>query len=120
MSCQSMQISHILITIHSLIHPYTHSLYTYSHIYTHSLYVHTHTDWAVNDRIDEIVTFQLPHYPERLRMIQLYIQQYLTQPTDGSRAIEVVDVDQKFVERLANETEGFSGREISKLGKLSV
>lgn len=77
-----------------------------------------HTDWAVNDRIDEIVTFQVPHYPERLRMIQLYMNTYLSHPTDGSQAISTTEVenDTALIGRIACETEGFSGREISKLG----
>ncbi|CAN0344825.1 unnamed protein product, partial [Ectocarpus sp. 13 AM-2016] len=34
-------------------------------------------DWAVNDRIDEMVPFDLPGREERLRMVNLYMKNYL-------------------------------------------
>merc|ERR1711968_5416 len=49
-------------------------------------------DWAINDRIDDMVQFTLPSETERAKMIAQYMDKYLLKPT-----------------------EGFSGREISKL-----
>ncbi|RYY86774.1 hypothetical protein EON63_05250, partial [archaeon] len=34
-------------------------------------------DFAINDRIDEMVGFQLPSYTERLQMISMYMDKYL-------------------------------------------
>lgn len=72
-------------------------------------------DWAINDRIDEIVHFDLPGYDERLRMLSQYMEQYLTNPPKGSKPITVSALDESVLTRIAVETEGYSGREISKL-----
>jgi ATPase family AAA domain-containing protein 3A/B len=72
-------------------------------------------DWAINDRIDEMVEFKLPGYDERLRMITQYMDKYLLHPTGNSRPITVTDVDEETLKTVATKTEGFSGREISKL-----
>jgi ATPase family AAA domain-containing protein 3A/B len=72
-------------------------------------------DWAINDRIDEMVEFDLPNTIQRLRMLSLYIDKYLLKPHSGSKKVTVEDVDEAALEFLANETVGFSGREISKL-----
>ena len=72
-------------------------------------------DWAINDRIDEMVGFQLPGYEERLQMITQYMDKYLLHPVGGSKTINVTDIDENSLTYLAKETEGFSGREISKL-----
>jgi ATPase family AAA domain-containing protein 3A/B len=72
-------------------------------------------DWAINDRIDELVEFKLPGYDERLRMIVQYMDQYLFHPPAGSKEVSVVDVDEEAIKFIAEETEGYSGREISKL-----
>jgi ATPase family AAA domain-containing protein 3A/B len=72
-------------------------------------------DWAINDRIDDIVRFELPTLDERLRMLTLYMNQYLLQPPPGSKTITVSGVDESLMTRIAAETEGYSGREISKL-----
>ena len=43
-------------------------------------------DWAVNDRIDEIVEFQLPGVAERERMLLIYFDRYIAQAAmEGSR-----------------------------------
>lgn len=72
-------------------------------------------DWAINDRIDEMVEFKLPGYDERLRMITQYMDQYLLHPPSSSRPITVTGVDEDILRAVAEKTEGFSGREISKL-----
>ena len=72
-------------------------------------------DWAINDRIDEIVEFRLPSLDERLRMITQYIDIYLLNPPMGSKKIIVEGVDENLIRSIAAATEGFSGREISKL-----
>lgn len=72
-------------------------------------------DWAINDRIDEIVRFNMPGFDERLRMISLYMETYLLNPPKGSKPITVTGVDEALMREFAVETEGYSGREISKL-----
>ncbi len=72
-------------------------------------------DWAINDRIDEMVEFRLPSYEERLRMIEQYMSMYLLHPPAGAKAIVVNDVSEDLFKEFAKATEGYSGREISKL-----
>lgn len=43
-------------------------------------------DWAVNDRLDEMVEFSLPGLEERERLIRLYFDKFVLQPaTEGQR-----------------------------------
>ena len=72
-------------------------------------------DWAINDRIDEMVSFALPSYNERLRMLMQYLEIYLLNPPSGSRRITVEGVNEEVIDYIATATDGFSGREISKL-----
>mmetsp|Transcript_8523 Transcript_8523/g.14141 ORF Transcript_8523/g.14141 Transcript_8523/m.14141 type:complete len:584 (-) Transcript_8523:166-1917(-) len=73
-------------------------------------------DWAINDRIDDMVEFALPTFDERLRMITQYMEMYLLKPVGGSRQIIVEEgVDDAMLRSFAQRTEGYSGREISKL-----
>ncbi|KAL7667889.1 hypothetical protein ACOME3_008616 [Neoechinorhynchus agilis] len=73
-------------------------------------------DWAVNDRIDDIVTFKLPSVEERKRMIFYYFDKYIVSTLRGKRKIRVGDFDFTNVcDKIAEKTEGFSGRELSKL-----
>ena len=72
-------------------------------------------DWAINDRIDDMVEFRLPSFDERLRMITQYIDSFLLNPPKGSRPITVLDVDEALLRSFATSTDGYSGREISKL-----
>lgn len=72
-------------------------------------------DWAINDRIDEMVEFRLPSFDERLRMIGQYIDQYLLHPPPGAKTITVDGVDENILRSFATATDGYSGREISKL-----
>lgn len=72
-------------------------------------------DWAVNDRIDEMVPFGLPGREERLRMINLYMKNYLLEPPGKAKIIKVEGIEDSHLQDVAQETDGFSGREIAKL-----
>lgn len=72
-------------------------------------------DWAINDRIDEMVEFKLPSLKERIKMITQYMDKYLLNPTEGSQPITIENVSEEDILTIAQRTEGFSGREISKL-----
>ena len=37
-------------------------------------------DWAINDRIDDMVQFSLPSQAERQRMLAQYMDKYLLKP----------------------------------------
>jgi len=80
-------------------------------------------DWAINDRIDEVVEFTLPGFAERSRMIKHYFSHYIVSPPEkqgliskAPNKIEVAEsVTDDVLEMSALQTDGFSGREISKL-----
>lgn len=42
-------------------------------------------DWAINDRIDEIVHFDLPRLEERERLVRLYFDKYVLQPASEGK-----------------------------------
>ena len=42
-------------------------------------------DWAVNDRLDEMVRFDLPSLAERRRMTYLYFDNYILQSAERRR-----------------------------------
>ena len=42
-------------------------------------------DWAINDRLDEMVGFDLPGLEERERMVRLYFDKYVIQPASQGR-----------------------------------
>lgn len=73
-------------------------------------------DPAVMDRIDEMVEFDLPSENERREMIAMYIDKYLLKPP-GRWAKKVVTdgIGPEEIEQVVKQTEGFSGRAISKL-----
>jgi len=71
-------------------------------------------DWAITDRIDDMVMMGLPDLDERVGMLIQYLQQYILDPKDGAKAITGTLEEEKIME-YAKATEGFSGREISKL-----
>ncbi|KAM7402113.1 hypothetical protein PAMP_017381 [Pampus punctatissimus] len=75
-------------------------------------------DWAINDRIDEIVNFALPGPEERERLVRLYFDRYVLEPATGGRQrMKLAQFDYgKKCSEIAKRTEGMSGREISKLG----
>lgn len=72
-------------------------------------------DRAVIDRVDEVVKFPLPGPNERERLLQHYFNQYIEDPTIGSK-IETkgFNEDKKLWTRLAKQSDGFSGRQIAK------
>ena len=89
-------------------------------------------DSAVHDRIDEIVNFNKPTVSERQTMLYHYLVQYCQPPETqyqklmflyryprsiftGKKLIRMEGVSHDVVERIANQTEGFSGREIMKM-----
>jgi ATPase family AAA domain-containing protein 3A/B len=77
-------------------------------------------DWAINDRLDEVVEFALPGVEERERLVRLYFDKYVLQPAmEGSRGrrlkIEEMDFG-ALCSEIAAATGGMSGREIAKLG----
>lgn len=37
-------------------------------------------DWAINDRVDEIVEFDLPGLEERERLVRMYFDKYVLEP----------------------------------------
>lgn len=75
-------------------------------------------DWAINDRIDEIVNFALPGPEERERLVRLYFDKYVLEPATGGRQrMKLAQFDYgKKCSEIAKRTDGMSGREISKLG----
>ncbi|XP_062842518.1 ATPase family AAA domain containing 3 [Trichomycterus rosablanca] len=75
-------------------------------------------DWAINDRIDEIVNFALPGPEERERLVRLYFDRYVLEPaTGGKQRLKLAQFDYgRKCSEIAERTEGMSGREISKLG----
>ncbi|XP_076643007.1 ATPase family AAA domain containing bor [Halictus rubicundus] len=75
-------------------------------------------DWAVNDRLDEMVEFRLPGREERERLVRLYFDKFVLQPAiEGNKRLKVAQFDYSALcSRLAEMTEGMSGRELAKLG----
>ncbi|CAM9744321.1 unnamed protein product [Chrysoparadoxa australica] len=72
-------------------------------------------DDAVNDRVDEMVAFENPARAERRRMLDSYMSRYLLGSHGNAAAIEVVGVEASHLDQVAAATDGFSGRELSKL-----
>ncbi|XP_075213213.1 ATPase family AAA domain containing bor [Lycorma delicatula] len=75
-------------------------------------------DWAVNDRLDEMVEFYLPGLKERERLVRLYFDKFVLQPAmEGNRRLKLAQFDySKLCSEMAILMEGLSGREIAKLG----
>jgi ATPase family AAA domain-containing protein 3A/B len=73
-------------------------------------------DEAILDRIDEMVEFGLPGVDERRRMIAMYIDKYLLNPPGRfTRKVVTEGIGDAEIEQVVAETDGFSGRAISKL-----
>ena len=89
-------------------------------------------DDAIFDRIDELVYFDKPRIQERVNLLYLYLLQYCNPPQSfyqkalfflkhpksiisGKKLISMKDIDNAFIETIAEKTEGFSGREIAKM-----
>ncbi|KAL7077271.1 hypothetical protein ACQ4LE_003289 [Meloidogyne hapla] len=76
-------------------------------------------DWAVNDRLDELVEFDLPGDVERERLLLQYFKEYIADPaTSGSRRQRLKLGNFEWIPKMkeiAERTKGMSGRELSKL-----
>nr|XP_028596707.1 ATPase family AAA domain-containing protein 3A isoform X2 [Podarcis muralis] len=74
-------------------------------------------DWAINDRIDEMVNFKLPELEERERLVRMYFDKHVLKPaTEGKQRLKLAQFDYgKKCSEIAKLTEGMSGREISQL-----
>ncbi|XP_012662802.1 ATPase family AAA domain-containing protein 3 isoform X1 [Otolemur garnettii] len=74
-------------------------------------------DWAVNDRIDEMVSFSLPGQAERERLVRMYFDKYVLKPaTEGQQRLKLAQFDYgRKCSEIAQLTEGMSGREIAQL-----
>lgn len=89
-------------------------------------------DEAIQDRIDEMVYFDRPSTKERANILYLYLLKF-TQPTNklsqkikmwiqhpsilfkGKKVINISQLDSDYIDDIAKRTEGFSGRELTKL-----
>jgi ATPase family AAA domain-containing protein 3A/B len=68
------------------------------------------------DRIDEMVEFTLPQAHERKKILGMYIERYLLEPPGaGTKKVRTEGIEEAEIERAVVETDGFSGRAISKL-----
>ena len=89
-------------------------------------------DEAVHDRIDEIIGFGLPSVSERRTMLFHYLVKYCTPPQStseklkfiykhprslytGKKLIRMQDVTTEVIQEIAEGSEGFSGRAITKM-----
>jgi ATPase family AAA domain-containing protein 3A/B len=79
-------------------------------------------DRAIYDRTDDLIEFGFPEKEERKRMLEFYFDKYVANAHNlgGStfrkpEQIKIDGIDSDMVKDLADKTEGFSGREISKL-----
>ncbi|KAE9415254.1 hypothetical protein Angca_005116 [Angiostrongylus cantonensis] len=76
-------------------------------------------DWAVNDRLDQLVEFELPGRTERERILLQYFEEHIARPaTSGARGQRLKLGKFDWIEKcakIADLTEGMSGRELSKL-----
>uniref|UniRef100_A0A8D2F154 ATPase family AAA domain containing 3A n=1 Tax=Theropithecus gelada TaxID=9565 RepID=A0A8D2F154_THEGE len=74
-------------------------------------------DWAINDRIDVMVHFDLPRQEERERLVRMYFDKYVLKPaTEGKQRLKLAQFDYgRKCSEIARLTEGMSGREISQL-----
>ena len=77
-------------------------------------------DWAINDRLDEMIEFALPGDAERDRLLRLYFDKYVLQAAvekSKGRRLKVEDMDyNQLCNEIALKAKGMSGREIAKLG----
>lgn len=76
-------------------------------------------DWAVNDRLHELVKFDLPGDLERERILLQYFWEFIADPaTSGSRKqrLKLAEFDWiKKVKEITPLTKGMSGRELSNM-----
>ncbi|KAK4337352.1 hypothetical protein RND71_043622 [Anisodus tanguticus] len=74
-------------------------------------------DWAIKDRIDEDIMFDLPSRKERERLVRLYFDKFILTPASKAQSrlkVDNFDYD-KACSKVAEMTEGFSARQIFKL-----
>lgn len=75
-------------------------------------------DFAINDRLDEMVEFSLPGLDERERLVRLYFEKFIIASIGvGRRSLKLEEgLDwTKLCSEVAVRTEGLSGREIAKV-----
>ncbi|GMT14447.1 hypothetical protein PFISCL1PPCAC_5744, partial [Pristionchus fissidentatus] len=76
-------------------------------------------DWAVNDRLDQLIEFALPGLLERERILLQYFKQHIADAAmSGARGQRLKLADFDWVKKcthVAELTDGMSGRELSKL-----
>merc|ERR1712216_965164 len=73
-------------------------------------------DRAVVDRMDENFEFPLPSNGERRKMLELFMEQHIHKPTRRGKLIEVdLSLNGEYLDEVARQTEGFSGRQLAKL-----
>lgn len=73
-------------------------------------------DRAVLDRIDEDFEFPLPSIAERVKMLEMFMDEHIHKPTKQGRLIEVDEaINKDYMQHVAERTEGFSGRQLAKL-----
>ncbi|XP_011811798.1 PREDICTED: ATPase family AAA domain-containing protein 3A isoform X3 [Colobus angolensis palliatus] len=74
-------------------------------------------DWAINDRIDVMVHFDLPRQEERERLVRMYFDKYVLKPaTEGKQRLKLAQFDYgRKCSEIAQLSEGMSGREIAQL-----
>ncbi|XP_023070870.2 ATPase family AAA domain-containing protein 3A [Piliocolobus tephrosceles] len=74
-------------------------------------------DWAINDRIDVMVHFDLPRQEERERLVRMYFDKYVLKPaTEGKQRLKLAQFDYgRKCSEIARLTDGMSGREIAQL-----
>jgi ATPase family AAA domain-containing protein 3A/B len=46
-------------------------------------------DWAINDRLDEMVEFGLPGLEERERLVRLYFDKFVLQPASEGKKLDL-------------------------------
>ena len=68
-------------------------------------------DRAVLDRMDEQFEFPRPGLEQRKAMLQMFLKEHIS----DRMAVDPDVVDPKYIDQVAMKTEGFSGRQISKL-----
>lgn len=85
-------------------------------------------DAAVADRVDDAMSFDLPDMASRAKLVRQYFDRYVVRAGEdarwgpwgifavsSARVTVAPDIDDAYLKDIARRTEGFSGREISKL-----
>jgi len=75
-------------------------------------------DPALNDRVDDIVQFDLPDASQREKLLRLYLDVYLgpdQEDAQSSVKILIDGITDEHIQSAVEATEHFSGREITKL-----